>query len=459
MFFSGTGVPFTAPKCGFARAHPYVPGMVGQRFSNRSEAGRALAEKLRHLPPGALVLGLPRGGVPVAVEVARSLHVALDVVVARKLGVPWQRELAMGAVCEGGVRVTNDEIIRQLSVTDEQLWEAEREERQVMVERARTYRAGRDVPDVRGRLVVIVDDGIATGATARAACLFARMNGARRIVVATPVAPQGWQEEFRRYADECIAVSTPAFFGAVGNWYHDFDEVTDSDVVRIMTEFGPKEIRSSFIVRIDAGTALDADVVVPPTPVGCVVFVHGSGSSRLSPRNRRVADVLNEGGLATVLFDLLTTDEAENRSNVFDIPLLTGRLLEVVDWVARQEWSRGLPIGLFGASTGAAAALRAAAREPRRIAAVVSRGGRIDMADTDLPSVRCPVLLLVGSDDHTVLRLNHESGRRLGGVHTLVEIRGAGHLFEEPGTLDLVAHRAKEWFVGRLHQPVALAGG
>lgn len=441
------------------RVSPYGDRMFTKRFENRSEAGRALAMLLSHVPADALVLALPRGGVPVAAEVARSCGCELDVVVSRKMGVPWQRELAMGAVCEDGIRVTNDEVISQMSVTDDQVWEAERRERQVVADRARTYRQGRGVPVVQGRFVVIVDDGIATGATARAACLFARMNGARHVMLAVPVAPAGWEREFAKFADECIAVSTPDFFGAVGNWYHDFSEVTDGDVVRILAEFGKHEIRSSFVVRIDPFTALDADVVVPPDATGCVVFVHGSGSSRMSPRNRHVAEVLNSGRLATVLFDLLTQEESAATENVFDIGTLTSRLVAVLGWVRRQEWAKGLPVGLFGASTGAAAALSVAARQPGSVAAVVSRGGRPDMADGDLGKVRCPVLLIVGSRDTTVLRLNREAERRLAGVHSLLEVRGATHLFEEAGTLDLVAERARDWFVQHLHAQMAMAGG
>jgi putative phosphoribosyl transferase len=433
--------------------------MFTKRFENRIDAGRALAAKMPHVPADALVLALPRGGVPVAAEVARHVGCELDVVVSRKLGVPWQRELAMGAICEDGVRVTNDDVVSQMSITDDQLWEAERRERQIVADRARTYRQGRGVPAVQGRFVVIVDDGIATGATAKAACLFARMNGARHVTLAVPVAPSGWEHEFAKFADECVSVATPDFFGAVGNWYHDFSEVTDGDVVRILGEFGEHEIRSSFVVRIDPFTALDADVVVPPAAVGCVVFVHGSGSSRMSPRNRHVAEVLNEGRLATVLFDLLTEEEAHASENVFNVEMLSTRLLAVLEWVGRQEWARGLSVGLFGASTGAAAALSAAARQPRRVATVVSRGGRPDMADGELAHVRCPVLLIVGSRDTTVLRLNRDAERRLAGSHTLLEVRGATHLFEEPGTLDLVAERARDWFLQHLHAQMAMAGG
>ena len=246
---------------------------------------------------------------------------------------------------------------------------------------------------------------------------------------------------------------------AVGNWYLDFSEVTDDDVMRSLSALRTDEIRSSFVVRVDDITALAADVVVPPRAVGCVVFVHGSGSGRLSPRNRHVAHVLNKGGLATVLFDLLTEEESQDRDNVFDIDLLTQRLVSVIWWVRRQDWAKTLRIGLFGASTGAAAALTAAARLHSDVDAVVSRGGRPDMAEDVLPQVTCPVLLIVGSMDHTVLQLNRKAQRRLSAPHALVEVSGATHLFEESGTLDIVAAKATDFFTQHLGTRAAIAAG
>lgn len=185
---------------------------------------------------------------------------------------------------------------------------------------------------------------------------------------------------------------------------------------------------------------------LPPDPIGLVVFAHGSGSSRLSPRNRTVARGMVGCRLATLLFDLLTEREAFDRRNIFDIGLLASRVVEVVRWVARQPASAGLPVGLFGASTGAAAALVAAARKPERIAAVVSRGGRPDMANGSLAAVRAPTLLLVGSRDRQVVELNRYALDRLRCTKCLELVEGATHLFEEPGTMEAVIARASEWF-------------
>lgn len=204
-------------------------------------------------------------------------------------------------------------------------------------------------------------------------------------------------------------------------------------------------------VRIDVGDVLlDADLGVPPDPVGIIVFAHGSGSSRHSPRNRAVARRLEQAGFVTVLADLLTVEEEEvDRRTAelrFDIELLAGRVVAIVDWLATQPAYAALPVGLFGASTGGGAALVAAAARPGRVSAVVSRGGRPDLADAALAAVRSPTLLLVGGDDESVIELNQAAMRRMTGVVSLVIVPGASHLFEEPGTLERVADEAAAWF-------------
>lgn len=186
-------------------------------------------------------------------------------------------------------------------------------------------------------------------------------------------------------------------------------------------------------------------LTVPPGASGLVVFAHGSGSSRLSPRNQHVARGLNAAGLGTLLFDLLLAEEAEDRRNVFDIPLLAGRLEEALDWLGSGPYAR-LAIGLFGASTGAAAALIAAARRPDAVAAVVSRGGRPDLAGNALARVRAPTLLIVGGYDDVVIELNQAASTLLACEKRLDIVPGATHLFEEPGTLDKVIELAADWF-------------
>lgn len=206
-----------------------------------------------------------------------------------------------------------------------------------------------------------------------------------------------------------------------------------------------------------AGVVLEADIVVPDGASGVVLFAHGSGSSRHSPRNRYVAAELQRAGLGTVLADLLTLDEERVDSRTgrlrFDITLLAVRVVALIDWLADQETTGGLGVGLFGASTGAAAALVAAAARPGPVEAVVSRGGRPDLAGEFLRLVRQPSLLIVGGRDEAVLDLNRQAMTLLPGENRLEIVPGATHLFEEPGALEQVAHLARDWFVRRLGRP------
>lgn len=207
-------------------------------------------------------------------------------------------------------------------------------------------------------------------------------------------------------------------------------------------------------VEIPAGAVtLPGILTLPPSPTGLVIFAHGSGSSRFSARNRDVADVLVGAGIGTLLFDLLTLRESESRTNVFDIALLADRVAAAAAWAARQPATATLPIGLFGASTGAAAALVAAATAPHTVAAVVSRGGRPDLAGAALPHVQAPTLLIVGSRDHEVLALNRAAMAHMDGVRELAVVPGATHLFEEPGALEAVAGLAEVWFRRHLTLP------
>jgi putative phosphoribosyl transferase len=398
-------------------------------FIDRREAGRRLAARLApYSGDDVVVLGLPRGGVPVASEVADALGAPLDVIIVRKLGVPFQPELAMGAIGEDGARTINDEVVRIARITPGQIASVETAERHELERRARSFRGHRPRIGLSGRTALIVDDGIATGSTARAACQVARAHGAARVILAVPVAPPDAAERFADDVDEFIALETPAGFQAVGQFYGQFAQVTD-DVV------------------ITAGAvALEGHLELPPDPLGIVLFAHGSGSSRHSPRNQYVASVLDKAGIGTLLFDLLTVEEESDRTNVFDIELLARRLTEATDWLCTRPELSDLPVGYFGASTGAGAALWAAGDRGAHITAVVSRGGRPDLAGVRLSTVEAPTLLIVGGHDPAVLDLNREAAARMRARHEIVIIPGATHLFEEPGTLALAADSARDWF-------------
>lgn len=421
-------------------------------FTDRADAGRQLAERLRHLEfDNPIVLGLPRGGVVVAYEVARALHAPLDVIVVRKLGVPYHRELGFGAIGEGGAKVLSDDIVRMSHVSRADIDTVEHREEAELARQAHRFREGRPRTPLAGRTVLLVDDGVATGATALAACEVARSQGAARVVLAVPVASPQSLPALRHAADDVVCLSAPSVFFAVGEWYHDFSQTADDEVSGLLKQAaarGPRTTEVDLAVGGEAGVRLAGTLTMPADARALVVFAHGTGSSRHSPRNRAVAAALNQAGLGTLLFDLLTSAEEADRANVFDVELLAGRLVEVTAW-ARGE---NLPLAYFGASTGAAAALWAAA-DPRAapyVSSVVSRGGRPDLAMPRLGEVRAPTLLIVGGRDTTVLELNQRAQEALECPSLLHVVPGATHLFEEPGALDEVAHLARDWLAGHL---------
>lgn len=204
------------------------------RFGDRRDAGRRLAAVLAQETLPVVVLGLPRGGVPVAAEVARHLRAPMDVLLVRKLGVPFHRELAMGAIGEEGVRVANRDVMSMTGCTEADLDRVEAEERVELERRAAAYRSVRPREPLEGKVALVVDDGIATGATARAACRVARLHGAARVVLAVPVAPAGWRADMGDAADAYVAVQEPTHFSAVGEWYWEFGQTSDAEVLELL---------------------------------------------------------------------------------------------------------------------------------------------------------------------------------------------------------------------------------
>lgn len=436
-------------------------GRTSLPFKDRAAAGEALARRLGPLElEEPLVLALPRGGLTVAYEVARQLGGTLDVLLTRKIGAPFQPELGVGAVAEGGEPVFDERILSRLGLRAEDLAGTVADERTELDRRGQVYRGGRPLPSVADRDVVVTDDGLATGGTARAALRAVRDGDPRHLVLAAPVSAPDTAAAMRPEADTVVILATPSNFHAVGQWYERFGQLTDADVVDVL-ERSRAEKRTMNkaqpeTLRVPAGeVGLSGDLAVPDGAVGVIVFAHGSGSSRHSPRNRAVAASLQHAGFATLLFDLLTPEEDEQDTRTaqlrFDIDLLSLRLSEVVRWVRRgQEAVAGLPLGLFGASTGAAAALVSAADVPGDVAAVVSRGGRPDLAGESLGSVRAPTLLIVGGRDVEVMSFNEDAAARLAGDHDVAVVPGAGHLFPEPGALDRVSELASHWFARHL---------
>jgi len=456
-------------------------------FEGREDAGRRLAAELaRRLPPdekaNAIVLALPRGGVVVGYEVAKVLCAPLDVIVGRKLGAPLQPELGIGAIAPGGVRIVDEQIVTHLGISAEDIERIAAREEIEMERRLQRYRDGAPPPRLEGRTVILVDDGLATGVTARAACRSIRRENPRRLILAVPVAAPQSVDAMRDEADEIVSLYSPPDFSAVGLWYRDFSQTTDEEVVTLLArarrahtetlqiesntrraeDIQMNGLSQSRPVEIVAGSvSLQGDLTVPPNARGIVIFAHGSGSSRHSQRNQHVARLLNENGLATLLMDLLTPHEEQEdevtRQHRFNIELLAERLVHAGEWVQHKPETEDLRVGYFGASTGGGAALVAAARRPDLASAIVSRGGRPDLAGEWLAHVFTPTLLIVGGDDTQVIPLNRGAFDRIPAEDKRLEIvPGATHLFEEAGALDIVARLAADWFVRHLDLAAAV---
>ncbi len=451
---------------------------------DREQGGRLLAGVLGPLrAEGVIVLGLARGGVPVALEVARGLEAPLGVLSVQRIGADQFPECTIGAAAEGGAVYVRRESLRELGITEIEAAELAAQATVQVARRARAYRGDAPAPNLGGRTVVLVDDGVATGATALVAMRAVRGLGAARVVLAAPVIAATAFPRLRQEFEEVVALDWPHPFLAVGVWYERFHRMSDEMAVeclrrtverlpkreadRIWDGEGPPRwpvdspaSQRTEVVAIpwDGGRpdALQGDLVVPSDARGVVVF--STGSVRESPRYRVISRALHEAGIATLRWDLLSS--AERRDGTIRHPLdprfLTSRIATVVRWLSSYPATRGLHRGLYGSTGGAVATLSAVAQDPALVDAVVVRAGELDtMSAPTLAGIRVPVLLVVGSKDESGLSANRAALMRLA-TADLAVVPGATDLFHEPGALDAVARVAAEWFKRWLGRAAAL---
>jgi putative phosphoribosyl transferase len=429
-------------------------------FNNRQEAGRLLASHLHNYKEqkNTIVLGLARGGFVVAFELAQALLLPLNVVVPRKIGAPGMPELAIGSIMETGEVVYNDSIIHTLGISQEYIHQEIKKEQATIQKRLALYRQHAPLPNLKNQTVILVDDGVATGATMLVVVKAMRQAQAHQVIVAIPVASDDALEMIEEVADEVYCIYHQENFGGVGFYYRNFSQTEDGEVIKLL-EKANKQIRErssleqAIQISIDP-IRIEGILSIPKDAQALILFAHGSGSSRFSPRNQFVAKLLNEKKLATLLIDLLTNEEElidqYTRQFRFDIERLTKRLLSVTNWLSKNADTQHLAIGYFGSSTGAASALMAAAEKETKVFAIVSRGGRPDLALAYLKQVQSPTLLIVGGLDKEVIELNRQAYSELSCEKKLEIIPHATHLFEETGALEEVARLAAEWFLTHL---------
>ncbi|MEV6820640.1 phosphoribosyltransferase family protein [Nocardiopsis dassonvillei] len=436
------------------------PVPVSLPFADRSEAGRRLAERVRPFAVDEpLVLALPRGGVPVGAELALRLGADFDVLMVRKIGLPGHPEMGVGAVAEDGRVLYDDRALARLHVPRQALSDTVAAERDELDRRRRVYRGERPPPRIAGRDCVVVDDGVATGGTARAALRMVRQAGPARLVLAVPVASPEAVALLREEADALVVLSAPDNFRAVGEWYRDFGQLSDDHVTAILAENAhtrPRSGRTRHVRVPVGGVHLDGDLTVPAETRGAVVMAAGEG--RTDERWRSVASVLGQAGYATLLMDLLTErerlsgssgtapDNAPDAASGVGADELGERLGAAAAWLRRTADTADEPLGLLASGDAAASALVAAARHPRDVAAVVAHGGRIDVAEASLPDVRASVLVLLEGDDSFLRELGEWTRARIGGSTDLRVVSGAERLLRDSREWRRVAAEALDWF-------------
>jgi predicted phosphoribosyltransferase/dienelactone hydrolase len=431
------------------------PGGNDMMFRDRKDAGQRLAllVKQQHFEK-PIVLGIPRGGVPVADEVARALGAPLAVVVARKLGAPENPELAIGATTETGASYVNAAVARAAGASQEYI-EAEKARQMAEAHRREELFNSHRRPAVRGRTVVIVDDGIATGATAIAAVRSIKAEGAAKVVLAVPVGPPEMLQLLRSEADDVVFLYEDPGFWAVGFYYDDFSQVTDEEVAEILkrapaaahgvrpnADTSPTVLTTAVLIPRQ-GVLLKGVLSRPPAsePYPLVVFVHGLGSSKESPRNLVIARRLEDAGIATLLFDLSGHGES-SPAPADGVDAYISDLEAVYDWAANQPAIDSQRIGVAGSSLGAVVAARALAEGKATPRTMVLRAP--PMEPGEFQAVRVPALVLVGSEDS--LKHQAAAGAAANPNLRLSVVAGASHLFEEPGTLEEATRQTVDWF-------------
>ena len=430
-------------------------------FRDRRDAGERLAEALAPVVrPPCVVAAIPRGGVSVAQPIVERLRLPLTVVYARKLTAPIAPEFAFGALDEDGHATIDARSVALLGLAPADVERAKARVLQEIRRRVAAYGVEPLGPRLAGAAIILVDDGLATGLTMRAALGYARRHGAREIVVAVPCAAAAAADEFRRLADRFVCPVVDPDFAAVGQYYLDFEPVSDEEVLamldRARTLPAPAasvagSLRVTF--KNSRGLALAGRLLLPASagPHPAVVFAHGWGSGKDSPRNAAVAEALRALGFATFLFDFTGHGESEGTEADSTLEQQADDLGAALDAIQGLDEIDGARVGLAGASSGAAAALLAAARDAR-VRALALRSPNPAGAEDAVPRVTAPTLLVVGEHDAPIREACEPLCARFGGPWRLEVVAGGDHLFEDPAALARAAGVMAAWFQRHVKQ-------
>lgn len=457
-------------------------------FHNRDEAGKVLAQALSSYAgrPDVVVLGLARGGMPVARAAANAIGATLGVFVARKFGVPGVEEVALGAIAEGSRRIVADEVARYIGVPARVIERLATRERVELERCASLYHAGWSLPDLRGRVVILVDDGLVTGVTLRAAAHVVRRAAPARLIAAVPVASQWGSKHLETAVDELVVPVTSAKLASLSTAFEDYAPVTDDDVLELLH----RPTRRVFSATLDTSNHFDmalpwgngqprdreravaipvadgaimADLGMPSTGVfpitmqrsgavrGLVILAHEDGVSRHSFVNRYVAGRLRLGGYATLRLDLMTRSEQLSRAASallgLDAQRLAARLASACDWTTREGIVGAQRVTLVGAGNAAAAAVLTASRHQDQVRAVVLRG-LVDLSGHVLSQLRGSVLLVAGADEPRTVRKYATALRELPADTQLMTVPRAAHAIDEPQAVGSLAERLVGWLDG-----------
>lgn len=420
-------------------------------FRNRIDAGQRLAESLKgYQGSDAVVLGIPRGGVPVAAEVARSLGLPLDVAVARKLGAPGQPELAIGACTANGGLYLNDDLIHDLGVGEAYLDREVERKRAEARDRELRFRGGRPSPALTGRIVILVDDGLATGATIRAAVQSVRRAGPSKLVAAVPVGAPESCASLRGEVDELVCLWEPDGFMAVGQFYRDFSPTEDDEVERILRE-ASRDTHREVTFRNSRGRRLAGTLLLPRDaerpPV--VLFAHGFNSSRRSSRNLMIAERLVASGIAAFLIDFTGHGDSEGDIRDATVEQMADDLRSAIDYISAEAAVDAERIGLSGSSSGGIVSAREAAWD-ERVRVLVLRSVPAEDLFEAAARIRATTLVIAGANDIPIVEEDRALADVIAGPHHFDVVPHAGHLFERPGEMERVTDLSVDWFVSHL---------